>query len=244
MTNFTQRAVRVAAVAALAAFAPSTRAVDYGVTLFGGYQDGIGTRVAGTVGDFIPGAPVAISAGFGYASRDPGDALFARHVFINGTQNGTPQKTGYAWDLRFDVIYQFRVAGLSELGIFAGVRRSYFSGDFRYVGGNEDFEVVANQWGYGVGVRLGWAMSRDWSLTGQVGLDHYPTWSMTGHDATYGSDGTIVNGRNNDNNTYTYTTSDADRAINQPKFVPSVLVGVTWRPGTSAAAPTPVKGKR
>lgn len=243
MTTFTVRAVRAAAVAALAAFAPSAWAVDYGVTLFGGYQEGFGTRLAATVGDLIPGAPVAFSAGVGYAIRDPGDALVARQVFINQNTNGTPQKSGYDWDLRLDAIYLFRVAGLSEFGVFAGVRRSYFGGDFRYVGGNEDFEVTANQWGWGLGVKLGWAMSRDWSLTGLVGLDHYPTWSMTGHDATYASDGTIVNGRD-DGNGAAYAARDADRAINQPKFVPSVLLGITWRPGTTSPPPAPVKGKR
>lgn len=233
--------LRVAILVALAASALPARAVDYSFTLFGGYQDGLSTRLAASLSDVIPGAPISFSAGVGYAMRDPGDALLARQVFINQTQNGTPQKSGRDWDLRLDVAYHFRVAGLSEVAVFAGVRRSYFMGDFRYVGGNEDFEVTADQWGWGLGVRLGWSMSRDWSLTGQVGLDHYPTWSMTGHDATYASDGTIVNGRDNGNGV-AYAIRDADRAINQPKFVPSVLLGLTWRPGTTSAPP--VKGKR
>jgi len=241
MTSLAAGTLRVAALAALAAFAPPARAVDYGFTLFGGYQDGVGTRLSATVSDVFAGAPVAFSAGVGYAIRDPGDALQARQVFINQNTNGTPQKSGRDWDLRLDVVYLFRVAGLSELGVYAGVRRSYFLGDFRYVGGNEDFEVTADQWGWGLGVRLGWAMSRDWSLTGQVGFDHYPAWSMTGHDATYASDGTIVNGRDNGNGV-AYAIRDADRAINQPKFVPSLLLGVTWRPGTTSAPPG--KGKR
>lgn len=241
MITHVSASLRVAVLLTLAASAQPARAVDYGFTLFGGYQDGVGTRLSATVGDLIPGAPVAFSAGVGYVLRDPGDALQARQVFINQNTNGTPQKSGRDWDLRLDVVYFFKVAGLSELGVFAGVRRSYFMGDFRYVGGNEDFEVTADQWGWGLGVRLGWAMSRDWSMTGQVGLDHYPTWSMTGHDATYASDGSIVNGRDNGNGV-AYAIRDADRAINQPKFVPSLLLGLTWRPGTTAAPP--VKGRR
>jgi hypothetical protein len=68
-----------------------------------------------------------------------------------------------------------------------------------------------------------------------VGFDHYPSWTMTGHDATYASDGTAINARDNGAG-YTYTPRDADRAINQPKFVPSILIGVTWHPGTVAPA--------
>jgi hypothetical protein len=241
MTSAFAGALRVAFVALLAASALPARAMDYGFTLFGGYQDGASTRLAAVVGDLIPRAPVAFSAGVGYAVRDPGDPRQARQVFINQNTDGTPEKSGRVWDLRLDAIYLFRVAGFSELGVFAGVRRSYFMGDFKFVGGNEDFEVTANQWGWGLGVRMGWALGRDWSLTGQVGFDHYPTWSLDGHTATYASDGTIIDGRNN-NNGVAYTIRDADRAINQPRFVPSLLQGVTWRPG--ATATPPVKGKR
>ena len=39
----------------------------------------------------------------------------------------------------------------------------------------------------------------------------------------YSTSGTIVNGRS------PYTWSDANAAVNQPQYVPSILIGVSWR---------------
>jgi hypothetical protein len=148
-----------AALAAIATAPTPARAVDWGLTLFGGYQGGGGGRLTGTASDLVHGVPLALSAGLGYTILDPGDALQARAVFINQNTNGTPEKSGHFWDFRLDLVYLFPVRGLVETGAFIGVRRSYFLGDFHYVGGNEDFEVTSNQWGWGFGVRGGLAMS-------------------------------------------------------------------------------------
>lgn len=225
----------LAGAAALAALLWSGPAAGVELSLTGssGYQGGLGLRLGGTVKDAIPGVPLAFSAAVGYAFRDPGDADQARDVFINQTNDGTPEKSGRAWDLRFDVAWLFHIAGLAEAGAYVGVRHSWFMGDFRYVGGNEDFEVVSNEWGWGAGLRGALAMTPSWLISFQAGFDHYPAWTLTGHDATYSSSGSSVNARNN-NAGYTYVSRDADRAINQPKFVPSVLLGVTYRLGAEA----------
>jgi hypothetical protein len=236
-------AARLMALLSLIAAAAPARSADWALTFYGGYQQGAGGRLAGTVSDLVPNLPLAFSLGVGYTLRDPGNALLARQVFINQNDNGTPETSGRAWDLRLDAIYLLPISGLIDSGFYLGLRRSYFLGDFHYVGGNEDFEITSNQWGWGAGVRGGLAMSRDWSLTVSVGFDHYPSWSLTGHDATYASSGTIVNGRDNGAG-YSYTTADADRAVNQPRFVPSVLLGVTWRPGSTPQRATPGPGTR
>jgi hypothetical protein len=42
-----------------------------------------------------------------------------------------------------------------------------------------------------------------------------------GHDTSYSPDGVTVNGKHD------YTYNDADAAINQPKFLPSLMVGIS-----------------
>jgi hypothetical protein len=243
------RLASICASLAVAALGPGlARAADLGFSLYGGYQGGVGGRLVATVGDLFPGVPLAVSAGVGYALRDPGDPALARAVFVNQNTNGTPEESGHAWDARLDFVWLFGVPGLVDAGLFGGVRRTWFTGEFRYVGGNEDFEVRSQQWGWGLGLRGALAIGRAWSLSGSLGFDHYPAWSVTGHDATYRSDGSSVNARN-DGAGYTYTSRDADQAVNQPEFVPFVLLGVTWRPGaidpatTSAPKPAPRRGR-
>ena len=47
--------------------------------------------------------------------------------------------------------------------------------------------------------------------------------TLSGHDTSYGPDGQYVNDREG----YTYT--DADNAVNQPKFQPMLMVGLTYQ---------------
>jgi hypothetical protein len=204
--------------------AGQARAVDLSYTALGGYQMGGALRVMATAKDVFQRAPIAFAFGLGFPAVDSGDPALARRVFINDNTDGTPEKSGTVWDLRLGAIYLLEVRKFEELGIYVGLRRSMFSGNFRYVGGNEDFTVTSNAWGYGVGVRAAFTISGAWSLAMQAGLDHFPVTSLYGHDATYSSNAPPVNPREN------FTYADADRAVNHPKLVPSVLVGVTWRP--------------
>jgi len=221
--------VRRFAVAAALLLAGSARALDLSYSALGGFQNGVGTRVVATASELAPGSPLAFSFGVGLAFVDPGNATLARHVFINDNENGTPEKSGTVLDFRLDAIYLLRISSLQEAGLFAGVRYAMYDGRFHYVGGNEDFDVRGRNFAYGAGFRGAVAMSRAWSLAFQAGLDWMPSRSLSGHDATYSSGGTSVNARDN-NQGGTYSWSDAARAINYPVLVPSVLVGLTWRP--------------
>lgn len=213
----------VALVLALAAGPAS--AVDLTWTALTGYQDGLGFRASGTAAKVVRDLPqLGFTLGAGYTSMDPGNAAAARRVFINDATDGTPEKSGYAWDLRLDAIWFVKVAHLADAGPFLGVRRNAFSGRFRYVGGNEDFTIESQAWGVGAGFRGNLPLSPRWCLAFSVGLDWFPVVTLYGHDTSYSSNGEIVNGRNG------YTWADASAAVNRWSFLPSLLVGATWRP--------------
>ncbi|HVO19732.1 MAG TPA: hypothetical protein VMU15_10775 [Anaeromyxobacter sp.] len=190
-------------------------------------KPGLGGRLEVVAYDVFRGIPLGFSFGVGYTRVDPGDPLLARKVFVNQNTNGTPEKSGYVLDFKLDAIWFFHVKGYERVGIFGGLRHDMFRADFRYVGGDEDFEVTADDWGLGVGARGEMRLTRRLSLVGTVGLDFYPVSSLYGHDATYSSDGSSTNARDNGNG-YTYTWKDADKAINQPRLMPSLMVGLAW----------------
>jgi hypothetical protein len=224
MTRRSTTFVALLLACALAAPGPA-RAAELAWTALGGYQQGAGIRVLGTLSRLTPAIPVAIQFGFGYTIVDPGNPAAARRVFINDNTDGTPEESGHVWDLRADLVWMLgRVNFLDEVGIFFGPRYSMFTGRFRAVGGNEDWLVEQSVWGIGAGARAELKMNPRWSIAGAVGLDWFPYNSLYSHDTTYSSTGYIVNGH------HAYGWADADKAINQPKLVPSLLVGVAWRP--------------
>jgi hypothetical protein len=210
---------------AVAVVAPgSARATDLTWSALGGYQSGAALRVLGTVARVAPQLPIAIQLGAGYALVDPGKPEAARQIFINDNTNGTPESSGHVWDLRADVVWLTRAGLFEELGVFIGPRYSMFTGRFHFVGGNEDFLVESNAWGVGLGARGEVRVNPRWSLAGAVGLDWFPKTTIYSHDTSYSSTGYIVNQH------HSFGFRDADAAINQPKLVPSLLVGVAWRP--------------
>jgi hypothetical protein len=215
------RAILVAA--ALAGTSPAL-AADYSVSGLVGYQDGLGFMLSGAAGHLLPKVPIGISVGVGYVIVDPGDPVAVRSIFINDGTDGTPQTSGHVWDLRLDVLYDFRLSGLEQFGVFLGPRFASFAGRFVYVGGNEDFTISSSEWGVGAGVRGTVPFSSHWGLGMSLGFDWYPSSTLYGHDTTYASSGTIINGRN------AYTWANADAAVGQPRFVPTVLIGVNWKP--------------
>jgi hypothetical protein len=200
------------------------QAIDLSYTFLGGFQGGGAGRVEVSADHLFHRLPLGLVLGIGHAWVDPGDPALARQVFINDATNGTPEKSGGVWDLRLDAVWWSKVGWLDEFGFYGGIRYSMFSGEFRYVGGDEDFTVTSNAWGIGAGVRGGIAINRHWGLSGSVGLDWFPQQTIYGHDASYSSDGTIVNQRQN------FTWADANRAINQPWLQPTFLFGVVFRP--------------
>jgi len=61
----------------------------------------------------------------------------ARKVFINEATNGTPEKSGYTWDFGFNFLIPVHPFGMQEPYLYFGVRRTMFTGSFKYIGGNE-----------------------------------------------------------------------------------------------------------
>lgn len=200
------------------------RAADLSWSALGGYQQGAGLRVTGTLARLAPGLPIALQLGAGYTLVDPGKPEAARRIFINDNTDGTPQESGHTWDLRADLALLLGKSGfLDEVGVFLGPRYAMFTGRFHFVGGNEDFLVESSAWGIGLGARGEVRLNPRWSLAGAVGLDWFPRTKIYSHDTSYSSTGYIVNQH------HAYGFGDADAAINQPKLVPSLLVGVSWR---------------
>jgi hypothetical protein len=120
-----------------------------------------------------------------------------------------------------DFLYRIQTQAIPNLHLLAGVRRSMFIGDFKYVGGNEDFEVTTNQWGLGLGARTLFPISKTVGLVIAAGADYYFKSTLTGHDTEYTPENQNVNAKED------YTYSDADEAINQPGFVPIGMIGIS-----------------
>ena len=107
--------------------------------------------------------------------------------------------------------------------VVGGVRYSRFRGNFKYVGGNEDFDVKSSHWGIGASLQSHFAMGGRFDLVLDGGLDYFFSSRLSGHDTSYDPDGTAVNPRED----YTYT--DADAAIGQPKLRPVLMLGGSYR---------------
>ena len=172
--------------------------------------------------------PFELRGGIGYTLLNPGNALDARRIFINNNTNGTPEKSGRSIDYRFDFLIPKSIFGLSNSYILVGPRGSSFKGNFAYIGGNEEFEVVSHQWGLGGGLETRFPMSPKLNLVITAGLDYYFPSTLNGHDTSYSPDNDNVNPRNdNENNDEPFTYKDADAAIYQPRWMPFALIGVT-----------------
>lgn len=185
-----------------------------------GFADGFTLQGQFLARDLTPSLPFEARLRLGWTRLDPGSSSEARRIFINNATNGTPEKKGRAIDLDLDVLIPSRsVPG--DLGFWSvGVRRSSFRGNFKYVGGNEDFDVTSTHWGLGVGTESRFVLgSRTW-LVVDAGLDWFGGSRLQGHDTSYSPDGDDVNPRED------YEYGDADGAINQPKLRPVLLLGV------------------
>ncbi|HSG82689.1 MAG TPA: hypothetical protein VLC48_10585 [Gemmatimonadota bacterium] len=187
-----------------------------------GYRGGFSVQGSGMVSNFTPSFPVMVRLGLGRTSLDAGEPLAARTVFINDATNGVPQENGYTWDAALDVLYPVRVLTLQRAFVYGGLRYSHFNGNFKFVGGNEDFDITSNHWGFGAGLDTFVGLSRSIDLVLGAGLDYFFSSTLTGHDTAYNPDGGDVNPRND----YTYT--DADAAVGQPKLEPLFMFGLNY----------------
>lgn len=174
---------------------------------------------------FAEGLPFSLRLGLGYGLLDPGDAVAARHVFINDNENGTPEAEGHAVTWRLDLVRALRSGPLAGMRVYGGPRYASFTGTFTYVGGNEEFDVTAKQWGWGAGLERRWPIGERWGFTLGGGAEYYLAAALSGHDTTYSPDGDHVNDREG------YDYDSADDAIDQPKLEWRLGLGVDLRLG-------------
>jgi hypothetical protein len=176
-------------------------------------------EVMGTVRDFASGLPLQARFRLGRTAVDAGSPSAARRVFINDATNGTPRENGHTWDFGLDGIYPIG----PRTSAFGGIRYSRFKANFKFVGGNEDFDVTSSHWGLAAGLEAVYPMGERTSLLLAGGAEYFLSSRLTGHDTSYSPDGDNVNPRQE------YTYSDADRAVGQPTLRPMALVGVSYR---------------
>jgi hypothetical protein len=188
-----------------------------------GYSTGLGVHANVMAADFAQGFPLAARLGFSWAATQPGHALDARRIFINNATNGTPEESGRNLGVRVDMLYPVRVLSLPRSYAFGGMRHSSFRGNFKFIGGNEDFDVTSSQWGLGGGLDNYFAVSGRVDMVITAGVDYFFSSTLTGHDTAYSPDGDNVNPRED------FTYADADGAIHQPKFTPLLLMGFNYR---------------
>lgn len=188
---------------------------------FVGYQGGFAINAFGTLDHLAQGLPVSVRLRVGHTSVDPGNPAAARRIFINTATNGTPVATGRTWDMGLDVV----VPRGPRSRMWAGLRRSSFKANFKYIGGNEDFDVTSTNWGLAAGMEAVFPISWKMDLVVSAGAEGYLSSRLKGHDTSYSPNGENVNPREN------YTYSDADKAVGQPKLRTVAMLGVSYRLG-------------
>lgn len=197
-------------------------AADFSTNFLLGYQGGFGFQLGGKVANFARGFPLDMQLSLGYRSMDPGNAADARRIFINDATNGDPEKSGHMWDFRFDFFYKVNWLSLERGYLYFGPRYGTFTGNFKFIGGNEDFDITSTQWGLGLGMEAYFPMSTKFDFIVSGGLDYYFDDTISGHDTSYSPDGENVNPRQN------YTYDDANNAINQPGIEFRLMIGVGY----------------
>lgn len=200
-----------------AAVAPGSRFL---VGLMVGYNSGGGVDATITPLHLFGGSPLRARAGIRYASVNAGDAALARHVFINDNTNGTPEESGHTLGLKLDLLVPVNLLSAGRTRAFGGFRYTQFVGDYRYVGGNEDFEIRSHHWGLGGGLETAYPVSSRVAMTLTAGVDYFFPSRLYGHDTAYSPDGTSENPKAG------YNYADADRAVGQPKLSPIMMAGM------------------
>lgn len=197
--------------------------------ILAGYNRGPGLRANVAASNFAKEFPFILRLGSGYTYLNPGDALDARRIFVNNNTNGTPEKSGRSFDFRLDFLVSRTILNIEDSYLVFGPRLSTFNGDFKYIGGNEDFEVKSHQWGVGAGFENHYNMTQNLCLVIAFGLDFYFPSTLTGHDTSYSPDNDNVNPtRDNQNNDIYFLYKDVNKAIRQPELMPQIMLGVSF----------------
>jgi hypothetical protein len=117
-------------------------------------------------------------------------------------------------------LFPVKLSGLPNEQLYLGPRFAHFVGHFKYVGGNEEFDVISNGWGIGFGLETAAAISQQTFLKLDFGGDYFSPSPLSGHDTSYSPNGDHVNSRKN------FSYSDADKAIRQQKFGLRIMIGL------------------
>lgn len=187
----------------------------------GGYNGGPGIRVNGMLTDFAREFPLQIQLSAAFNSVPAGNAADARRIFINEATNGTSRKSGRQSTYSVDFLYPMEFLSRRTYLSF-GPRYAMYKANFKYIGGNEDFDVTSRQWGAGIGMASYFTISSRANLVLSLGVDHYLQGTLSGHDTSYSPDGEDVNPRND------YTWNTADKAIDQPRQRARVNLGLSY----------------
>lgn len=203
---------------------PVSNALDFNPYFSGGlqagYNGGLGFQATATMSNFAQGFPASLRGSIGYTISDPGSPTDARKIFINDNTNGTPQESGYAWDLRLDFLVPSNFL-LNNSALYFGPRYSMFTGNFNFIGGNEFFSVTSNQFGLGGGLETTFRINHRTNFVISAGVDYFFDNNLAGHDTEYSPDGEDINPRD-------YTYDDADEAINQPALEFRLMTGINY----------------
>lgn len=199
-------------------------ATNYSAGFALGYNKGFGLQASGTFSNFAQDFPLKLRFSIGYTmTNNPGSSPGVRRIFINDATNGTPEKEGWFWDYKFDLMYRVNWLSMNRLYLFAGPRYESFTGNFKYIGGNEEFDVLTSQWGVGTGLQSFFSISSTLDMTLSAGVDYYFHSRLKGHDTEYYPDNENVNPRDE------YTYDDADQAVNQPEFLLNLMIGLNYK---------------
>jgi hypothetical protein len=196
------------------------QAGDFTLGLNVGTEAGPGGHLHGTFRNFAAELPLSARFSLGYHKSDAGDPFAARRIFINDNTNGTPEDSARYYQARFDLVFPLASLGPQQIYLFGGPRWADYAAEFVYVGGNEDFEVRTSPWGAGVGLETHFAIKPGTDFVLQVGLDHFQTDTLDGHDTAYTPDGDHINPRDG------YDYESADEAVNQPRTEILLMMGL------------------
>ncbi len=209
---------------------PENKTSQLQASIMTGYSGGFSVQGNILLKNISNDFPFDLRAGIGYSMFNPGIAADARRIFINNATNGVPEKVGSAFDYRLDFMLKKTVFGISNSYLLIGPRYSSFKGNFKFIGGNEDFDVVSKQWGVGTGFENHFKVSERLEIVFSAGLDFYYPNTLKGHDTSYSPDNDNINPRDdNENGDIEFVYKDADKAINQPKFVPRAMIGFSLK---------------
>jgi hypothetical protein len=189
-----------------------------------GYNAGKGVDATVTAAHLFGTSPLRLRLGLRYAAGNGGDAQAARHAFINDATNGTPEDHGTTWGLKLEMLLPVSILRGHNTQAFFGFRRASFTGNYRLVGANEDFNVKSSNWGIGAGLETRYPVSRAVSVNVTAGLDYFFPGRLYGHDTAY-----TPSGDDQENPRDGFSYADADKAVAQPKLSPIAMVGLQFR---------------